>query len=74
MARTLLDYCISEQTKPPAKEEAKAEAPARHPASPKAEVIKPKEGSASFSANMLLKTCRPHTLYLPPTMDAKKKQ
>ena len=27
MARTLLDYFISEQTKPPAKEEFKAQAP-----------------------------------------------
>ncbi len=43
MARTLLDYCISEQTKPPVKEEAKAQAPAQSPEIQGTVVIKPKK-------------------------------
>ena len=43
MARTLLDYCISEQTKPPAKEEAKAQAPIVTPQTQAVETaVKPK--------------------------------
>jgi DNA polymerase I len=44
MARTLLDYCISEQTKPLVKEEAKALAPAQLPEVQQAVVgVKPKK-------------------------------
>ncbi|MCL4430465.1 MAG: hypothetical protein M1167_06905 [Chloroflexi bacterium] len=42
MARTLLDFCVSEQTKPPVKAEAKAQAPAQTP-QVQAEGIKPKK-------------------------------
>lgn len=43
MARTLLDYCISEQTKPPVKEAAKARAPTPTPDVQEVSVIKPKK-------------------------------
>jgi DNA polymerase, archaea type len=43
MARTLLDYCISEQTKPQAKEAAKAQAPVQPPQIQETAVIKPKK-------------------------------
>ncbi len=42
MARTLLDYCISEQTKPQVREEAKAQAPAQLPEIQQVVVVKRK--------------------------------
>ncbi|MCL4429380.1 MAG: hypothetical protein M1167_01385, partial [Chloroflexi bacterium] len=41
MARTLLDWCISQQTKPPVKEEAKAQAPTIAVQAPPSEPIAP---------------------------------
>src|SRR5665647_2674933 len=43
MARTTLDFFMREQTKPPAKEEAKAQAPAETPQIQEVVVIKPKK-------------------------------